>query len=1072
METRKLFWSLTGQEVLAFYVLGYLAIAVFALGVYWHVRKYSGARPGGVSKGQWIRGLRRMIVDVLTHRTLVRRNYIAGIAHAGIFFGFCIALLGTTVVFLDNDIVQPLLGFSFWKGPFYLAFKLMLDLGGLVLLIGCIAMAGRRWLIQPARLNYVRSYAGEANLSSRASAWMWEDRVFLVALLLIVATGFLSEGLRLYMDRPAWALWSPVGNLVSKLYARGELSLELASDIRSHLWWFHGLLALTFIAAIPWYKAKHVVAALGSLVLREPLPLSRLPREPDGSEKPGVASLSDLTLKDMVDLDACTKCGRCHDVCPARASGLPLSPRDFILDLRAANVGSKSGGTLVESVLRSETLWSCLSCGACQQVCPVGIEHPSKIVRMRRSLVNEGNLEPALQRIFNSVVDTGNSFGEPSRSRAAWTQGLEFDVKDIRTTPAEYLWFVGDYASYDPRNQRVSQTVARLFRAAKLDFGLLYEGERTAGNDIRRAGEEGLFETLVEHNRAQFANAKPFRRIITTDPHSYNTIRNEYPEFGHVANIDHYSTILAELLEAGQLKVRKPLGLRVTFHDPCHLGRLNGAYDAPRQVLRLIGCEIVEMPRNRANSFCCGAGGGRIWMLDKSKEKPSTNRMHEAADLEGGVAKFVTCCPKDLNMFEDANKTSGHAGSFSVDDLAELVAEAIELDQLNLDDFPPLLEQIVQTVSQRIIETVTQRLDAALALRSEALSLSVPAVIDLSAPEPVVLKEAPSVLGPGVAVQRETLLEARPASRGLPAHPAGAVELADARESERSQSVTLRAMRWDNAPPVTAAELAPYDIPTKSGRRLLVLIKHSAVLGDSFELDESQRQINRTQLDYALSEWDEAALEEALLLSEAIGSCEVVVATVGDEGAEASLRKALAKGAHRAVRLWHESLHDADPISIARGLAGVAKLEEPDLVLSGAQSSDYGHGSTGTALAQVLGIPHAALVVGCEWDGGPNMTVLREIEGGVRHQFSLPTPALVTIQTGIHQPRYATMKMLKQARSKPLVVLDGASVGQGYGGYVVRRIYAPTFGKAEMLSGGAAEVAAFIAQEIRKRRGN
>jgi Fe-S oxidoreductase/electron transfer flavoprotein alpha/beta subunit len=1071
METRKLFWALSAREVLLFYILGYSAIAVFAFGIYWHIKKYRQASPGTVPEGQWRRGLWRMLTDVFTHRTLVRRDRFAGIAHAGIFFGFCIAFLGTTIIFVDNDIIQPLLGFSFWKGKFYLAFELVLDVGGLALLIGCIAMSVRRWLIRPAKLGYVRRYAGEAELSPRARSWMWEDRAFLWALLMILATGFLSEGLRLYMDRPPWAWWSPVGNMVALLFAQCQMSMQTAGYLRYQNWWFHGVVALLFIAAIPWYKAKHIIAVLASLALRDSLPLSRLPREAEGIEKPGIATLSDLTLKDMVDLDACTKCGRCHDVCPARTSGLPLSPRDLILDLRVANKDAKSGATLVETLLRSETLWSCLTCGACQDVCPVGIEHPSKIVRMRRHLVDEGKIEPALQRVFDAVADTGNSFGEPARSRPAWTHALEFEVKDIRETSAEYLWFVGDYASFDPRNQQVSRTVARLLKAAKLDFALLHEGERTAGNDIRRAGEEGLFEMLVEHNRTQISNAKPFQRIITTDPHSYNTLRNEYPEFGHVAQIDHYSTILAELLRAGRLKVKKPLGKRVTFHDPCHLGRLNGGYDAPRDVLRLIGCEIVEMPRNRANSFCCGAGGGRIWMVDKSKEKPSASRMHEAAALPGGVAKFVTCCPKDLNMYEDANKTSGHIGSFSVDDLAELVAEAIELDQLTLEDVPPLVEQIVQIVSQRIVETVTQRLDAALALRP----VTPPAWSSLAS-EPSPREAAFSAIATPVppsdeVVERVSEQEPQRATVEIPPTVAAAGDAGNAPQNGGSGGASLRTMTWDHTSPVTPAALPSYDRPEKTGRRFLVPIKHVASLSDEFELDENQQQIKPTHFDYSLNEWDEAALEKAMLLSEAIGSCEVVVVTVGDEGADASLRKALAKGAHRAIRVWHESLQDADPITIARGLAGVAKLEEPDMILCGVQSSDYGHGSTGTALAQMLNIPHAAVVVDCRWDGGATLTLTREIEGGIRHQFILPMPALITVQTGTHQPRYATMKMVKQAKTKPLSVVDGASINDGYGGYVVRRMYTPEFGKAEMLSGGAAEVAAFIEKAVRKRRG-
>ena len=267
---------------------------------------------------------------------------------------------------------------------------------------------------------------------------------------------------------------------------------------------------------------------------------------------------------------------------------------------------------------------------------------------------------------------------------------------------------MGDYASYDPRNQDVSRTVARLFRAAGVDFGLLYESERTAGNDVRRVGEEGLFESLTEHNLEAMGAAQQFDAIVTTDPHSYNTIRNEYPDFGEVAPIRHYTSVLAELMESGRLTVTKPLGKRVTLHDPCHLGRLNGHYDEPRRVLELIGCVLIDMPRCRDNSFCCGAGGGRIWMPDPvGKEKPAENRMHEAASL-GNLDTFVVCCPKDLTMFEDARKTSGHEDDFVVQDLAELVAEAIDLKSIDLKEVPSLVDRITEAAAVRIADAVAE----------------------------------------------------------------------------------------------------------------------------------------------------------------------------------------------------------------------------------------------------------------------------------------------------------------------------------------------------------------------------
>ncbi|MEE9210987.1 MAG: (Fe-S)-binding protein, partial [Kiloniellales bacterium] len=411
-----------------------------------------------------------MATDLLSHRTLVRRDHFAGVAHAGIFFGFVLAALGTATITLEYDILDPLFGVTFWKGDFYLWFSLILDIGHLALIAGIVMMMLRRAAFGLAKLDYRRAYRGERELRPAAAGWRIEDWAFLCVLLAIELTGFLQEGVRLLMDQPAWAAWSPVGQALANIFAASGMTLETAAAIRGANWWLHGILALAFTAAIPWYKAKHILAVLGSLALRDAKALRRLPREEDGGETVGVASVADFSWKDMLNFDACTKCGRCHEACPATAVGHPLSPRDLILDLRVHNDKAQgrpmAGVELIGEVIEPETLWACRSCGACQEICPVGIEHPPMIVAMRRQLVERGDMDPLLQATLDAIGNTGNSFGESARQRAAWTRDLEFEVKDIRKEPAEVLWFVGDYASFDPRNQKVSRTVARLLRAA------------------------------------------------------------------------------------------------------------------------------------------------------------------------------------------------------------------------------------------------------------------------------------------------------------------------------------------------------------------------------------------------------------------------------------------------------------------------------------------------------------------------------------------------------------------------------------------------------------------------------
>jgi Fe-S oxidoreductase/electron transfer flavoprotein alpha/beta subunit len=1068
VETRELFWSLNAAQIGLFYALGTAAIVVFLLGCWRHIAKYRRGAPIPVQV-DLRRGVAAMLGSVLSHRALRRRDRSAGVAHAGIFFGFVLAAIGTTIIFVDYDIFQPLSGLSFWKGNFYLWFSLVLDLGHLVLILGLLVMVARRAAFALPKLDYRRRYLGETELRAQATIWRIEDWTFLSVLLVIEVTGFLQEGTRLLAEPVAWARWSPIGLGVANLLSALGMTPETAAAVRSNNWWLHAILALAFTAAIPWYKAKHMLAVLGSLSLRDPKALRRLPKEPEQKSAAGYSTIADFSWKDMLNLDACTKCGRCHEACPARASHYPLSPRDLILDLRSYADNPRGivahGLDLVGGVIKAETLWACLACGACQEICPVGIEHPAMIVQMRRQLVERRELHPLLQSTLGAVANTGNSFNENARKRSAWTRELEFKVKDIREEPAEVLWFVGDYASFDPRNQKVSRTVARILRAAGVDFALLYEGERTAGNDIRRVGEEGLFESLVKHNLAQMTGCKPFSRIITTDPHSYNTIKNEYPEFAQTASIQHYSETLADLLDSGDLKVVKPLAKRVTFHDPCHLGRLNNGYEAPRRVLEAIGCELIEMPRNRDNSFCCGAGGGRIWMPDQpGAKKPSEDRMHEAVAL-AGIESFITCCPKDLTMFEDARKTSGHENDLVVEDLAELVAEAINLDAFSLKDLPPLAERITEAVAARIADVVAARLDAVLTARLAAL------------PQPTSSEES-GTTGPASSPQDPATpaFAARSgAERGeapvAPTHReprVGKPLRGEAAEPSSPPVISLRHMDWDEFAPLAPISFPEYEPPTKETLRILVAVKHVAVLGDDYEFTADGRDIQPAYLEHQLNEWDDAALEEALQLIEKAGNGEIVAVCVGPEEAEASLRKVLAKGADRAVRVWHEGLSAADPLTIARGIAGVATKEQPDLILAGAQSGDQANGATGTAVARILGLPHAAVVVGLQWTGDSRVAVTRELEGGVRHHFILPTPALLTIQTGGSAPRYATMRMIKQAKKKPLIEIDGSALLDDGGGYSVRRMYTPAKVKAQMLEGGPEDMAAFVVKVIRQ----
>ncbi len=671
-ETRQTFAGLAHWEIVFWYALIVVSTAIFFWGVARLVLRY---RAGGsnVAFRDLPGRILRATAIVFTHRWIKRRDPLAGVGHALIFYGFLVLFAGTAILAFQDDVAKPLFGFDFWRGSFYLGYSLVLDVFGIALAIGLAIMAVKR-LRHPTRLDYTRPDRAEQRPGYVVGDWAFLGSLFFLAL-----SGFLLEAFRITQTHPSFEQWSPVGWTVGRAFRGLGMTAQEASSAHFATWWTHGVVALAFVASIPFTKAVHMLAGPANVAVRDAHAGKRLPLLPANAtpEQVGYGVIGDLTWEHLVSLDACTKCGKCHVACPANAAGYPLSPRDVILDLRELAAHEGLGAKIGERI-RPDTIWSCTQCMACVEICPVGIEHVPIINQLRRRLVEVGELDPMLQSTLESVYETGNSFGEPKRKRPRWTRELPFEVKDVRKEPAELLWFVGDYASFDARNQRATQALARILNDAGTDFGILFDAEKTAGCDVRRAGEEGLWAALAEENVRTISGCQ-FERIFSSDPHTFHTLRNEYPQHGGEWTVLHHSQLLLELLEHGAVTPRRQLGYRVTYHDPCTLGRYNGVYDAPRQVLAAIGCELVEMPRNRDNSFCCGAGGGRIWMQEQpGVKRPSEQRIDEAVAL-GGLDYFVVCCPKDVTMYEDAIKTSGHQGELALRELSELVLESLDL---------------------------------------------------------------------------------------------------------------------------------------------------------------------------------------------------------------------------------------------------------------------------------------------------------------------------------------------------------------------------------------------------------
>lgn len=680
---------------LAFYLLAALSTAIFAWGVWQRVRKYRRGRPAG--RGPVVRrALRERLATVAKGSTVSKGNRLTGLAHFCILWGFVVAFAATVILTVDTDVVRNLSRLvaghedSFFHGTFFIVYSFAVDTTGFACLIGVVYMALRRGLRRPARLGYEREapVPGSSRRAMVAGDWL-----FLALLLALLITAYLLTGLRILGQHMAWfTVFTPFGRLVAEALSGLGMTPQEALSAHTVLWWVHAGIALTFIAYLPYSKGVHTLVDALCLVSSDRSESLALAGPPAG--RPGYTCLEDFTRKQLLELDACTKCGRCHEVCPARTCGATLSPRDLILDLRqwaddragvvtlldrekrppiAGSAGA--GGTGPADLIGAPTLWACTTCMHCVDICPVGIEHVPIVVQLRRSLVDSGVIGEGLQQALQSLATQGNSFGKGARSRARWTKPLVQPIADARKQPVRYLWFVGDYASFDERAQESSRALARVLSAAGIDFGLLYESERDSGNDVRRVGEEGLFELLAEQNISALASAS-FEEIITTDPHSLNALRNEYPSLGATYPVRHYTEVLAELLESGAIRAGQ-LGYRVTYHDPCYLARYNAISEAPRRVLRALGCELLEMPRNRADTFCCGAGGGRIWMEDEAPQRPSEVRIKEALAL--GVDRFVVACPKDQVMFSDALKTTGGEGRMELSEIASLVEEATAL---------------------------------------------------------------------------------------------------------------------------------------------------------------------------------------------------------------------------------------------------------------------------------------------------------------------------------------------------------------------------------------------------------
>jgi Fe-S oxidoreductase len=638
--------------------------------------------------------LLRAGITVLFQQTIFKARKVLSAIHLGLFFGLI------TYAFVNLiDVLEGLIpGFDLVYGGKHLAgapaglinaFNLIADVMSGFLLISITVFLVRRFIAKDKRLEYRDNIL--LNPKVKAGGQKTDSLIVGIFVIMHVSARLLGQAFRLSDGADPFM---PIASFLNSLFGVSQVGVHIA-------WWVSIGWVMVILPYITRSKHTHFTMGPVNLGLAKQNPRGQIdPAIPlrviEGQKyDPGAKFIHDLSWKRVLDSYACVQCNRCQDVCPANFQGRPLSPSALEVNkrylLKEATFGSHPERLLLpltETAISPEAVWSCTTCHACVSVCPVGNEPMADIIDIRRRLILDGaGLDSGMQNALQSLATNGNWMSKGKRLRGRWAKEMEFPIKNATEEAVENLWFVGDTASFDERVVPNTKTVARIFQCANLDFGILYQNESNAGNDVRRVGEEGLFEQLVEQNLAAFGKAQ-FKRIVTTDPHSFNTLKNEYPQYGRTFEVKHYTAVLVRLFEEGKLTIKNKLpNYKVTFHDPCYLGRYNGGFTAPRKLLELLGVEFNEMPRNCENSFCCGAGGGQIWMGNVAPgERPAENRIKEALTTfaknpSNKKQLFIVTCPKDMIMYSDAVKTTGNEGKIEVRDIIQLIAEAVGMEE-------------------------------------------------------------------------------------------------------------------------------------------------------------------------------------------------------------------------------------------------------------------------------------------------------------------------------------------------------------------------------------------------------
>lgn len=631
------------------------------------------------AKPTWGKRLSNMLYYGVGQAKFFKGEQPAGILHVLVFWGFTVLSLQVITMFARGwfpGFYIPFFGPDSFLGHIY---GLMKDIFQTLVVVGVVVLVVRWAVIKPTRL--YGFLPAEARLRGQSH---WEAYLILSFIATIMISGFFYDAAQMsLLPNAEEAKWQPVSAMFSRL-----VTPESASVVVTAAWWVHNLVILTFLNLLPRSKHFHIITAMLNVFFGKVEPKGRLPKRDFTVETPlfGRSKITDFTWKQAMDMYSCTECGRCSSMCPATATGKPLAPRQFLLNLRDSLYAAQpqilktANGAAVEmdlvvgpdKAIIDEVVWSCVQCRACEEYCPVNIEYVDKIVDLRQHLVQEASRFPEeMGRAFKGLETESNPWGISSQERDAWTEGMP--IPRIADVPdAEYLYYVGCGGSFDSNNRKSAQSFAKILLKSGVKFGILGKEELCNGETARRLGNEYLFQTMAE-NLVATINKYNVKKILVNCPHCFNTMANEYPEFGGVWEVTRAADLVQRLAAEGKIPMTGSLDKKVVYHDSCNYGRFNGVYDEPREVLKHVpGAHLEELELSRNKGTCCGAGGGRMWLEEPKDQRVNVMRAEQALAAKPDV--IATSCPFCKIMLGSAVNEKGANDKVQVLDVMEIVA--------------------------------------------------------------------------------------------------------------------------------------------------------------------------------------------------------------------------------------------------------------------------------------------------------------------------------------------------------------------------------------------------------------